>query len=95
MSPAEAEILLELIESDPCVAARRLRALQLSMDTTGAVQKISFRDRDLWFQPVKDSGTLANLIAQADAACAAKSGKVSNFAITLGGGRRRGPTGTL
>lgn len=91
MSPADAELMIAMITEAPCVAAIKLKAIKLSMATTGTVQKIEFRDRSTWFQPAADSSILDELIRQADEACAAASGKVSHFAVTLGGGRRRGP----
>lgn len=94
MSPAEIEILLDLIDDDPCTAVRKITALKLSLITTGTVQKIEFRDRSTWFHPNGNVGdALDDLIRQAAAACALKTGKASQFAITLGGGRRRGYRG--
>ena len=88
MSPAEAEVLVGMLESDPCALSIKLKALKLAAATTGSVQKINFRDREVWFNPSKDEKAIDDLIRQADEACARRSGKASQFAITLGGGRR-------
>lgn len=84
----DALTIIDLINSDPCAAYRQLSAARLQMGIDGRPQKITFRDRDLWFQPDKGE-ILKEFEDRAANACAAVTGKPVHFAITMGGGRRR------
>ena len=80
----DALAVIDLIETDPCAAYKQLSVARLQMSIDGRPQKITFRDRDFWFQPEK-TDVLREFEERAAVACAAKTGKPRQFAITMGG----------
>ncbi len=92
LSIEQAEVLIALRKTDPCVLVDKLDAILLALSTGGAVQKIEFRDRSTWFHQ-SNIQSLRDYRNEIAGDCATISGKANQFAITLGGGRRRSPFG--
>jgi len=69
---------------DPCAALRALRPAYMRMVAGGGVEKVSFRDRETWFQKA-DLKEFGQLIQKLEGDCAAKNGRgPGRFAIQAG-----------
>lgn len=73
---------------DPCEALRALRPAYMELLAGGAAEKVSFRDRETWFQR-SDMTAFGDLIRQLEGECAAKNGRgPRRFAVRAGSVRR-------
>ena len=69
---------------DPCAALQAIRPAYMKLRIEGGIQRVTFRDRTVEMSK-PDLVALAQLIAQLESECAAKSGRApSRFAITAG-----------
>jgi hypothetical protein len=88
--PIDFEALFGQDEYDPCAALRAMRPAFMQLASGQGEQKITFRDRDVWFHRA-DLSQFRALIAQLESECAAKNGTTrQRFAITAGARRTYG-----
>lgn len=82
--PIDYEALFGADDYDPCAALRALRPVYMRLVAGETEQKITFRDRDLWFHK-GDVLQMKGLISQLESECAAKNGTPGKrFAIAAG-----------
>lgn len=76
------------VDYDPCAALAALRPAYMQLVAGASTQKVTFRDRDVWFHKGEVSALRA-VIAQLESECAEKNGTPRRrFAITAGARRR-------
>lgn len=74
---------------DPCEALRALRPAYMKLIAGESIQKIVFRDRDLWTHK-GEVDALRGLIAQLESECAASKGvTITRRRMAITGGFRR------
>lgn len=78
------EAIFGVADYDPCAAAAALRPAYMRLISGASEQKITFRDRDVWFHK-GDIPSMRSMLAQLESECAAKNGQPGRrFAITAG-----------
>ncbi|MDQ0301368.1 hypothetical protein [Ancylobacter polymorphus] len=78
------EALFGAAEYDPCSALQAMRPAYMRMVAGAAVEKVSFRDRETWFNRT-DIKEFGRLIERLESECMAKQGRgPRRFAIQAG-----------
>lgn len=84
------QALFGVEEYDPCAALVALRPAYMQLMAGGRVEKVSFRDRETWFQRA-DLEEFGRLITRLESECAAKRGRPQGREAIRVGARRRIP----
>ena len=85
--PIDYEALFGVVDYDPCEALRALRPAYMKLLAGEHVQKVAFRDREVW-KYGGDLKAFGLLIAQLENDCASSQGRAPNRRAITAGARR-------